>query len=331
MPNPLHEGDLEGLWAAGVKAADPRPYIDRLVAVARTPILREADIEPSYPFGLAAAICKEFGWLEEALVLLDEGMAADPTETPAYQLADRAELLIGLGRVDEGMALLESLRPLMGVDITATSSIVDVLTEIGRRELAVEWMTVAVRRLLPGLDELTDGALREFDYLVGTRRRVRQELDLVPDKLDQLERTAPADDELDELEEELAELEEQDRHGPVMLGLMFWPEDQYALVISKWPQLAEGYGGDWDGHRVEFKRIAEEYREQQPIQVAAGDFEGFLRHCEDRDLDSATSPARANYAANLTRIGLGRPYPPERNAPCWCGSGCKYKSCCLNR
>ncbi|MDX6211619.1 MAG: hypothetical protein QOF82_706, partial [Frankiales bacterium] len=24
-------------------------------------------------------------------------------------------------------------------------------------------------------------------------------------------------------------------------------------------------------------------------------------------------------------------WPPPRNAPCWCGSGAKYKKCCLPR
>ena len=26
--------------------------------------------------------------------------------------------------------------------------------------------------------------------------------------------------------------------------------------------------------------------------------------------------------------GDGHVWPPERNAPCWCGSGAKYKKCC---
>lgn len=84
--------------------------------------------------------------------MIDEGIAADQqADTPGYQSAKRAELLIGLGRLDEGMALLESLRPLLGEDITATSAVVEVLTEIDERELAVEWMTIAIRpRAGPG-------------------------------------------------------------------------------------------------------------------------------------------------------------------------------------
>lgn len=324
---PLHEGELEGLWSAGIAAADPQPYIDRLVQAARTPSAVEAGIEPSYPFGLAAAICRKFGRLEEALALVDEGIAADLTETPPYQLADRAELLIRLGRPDEGMALLESLRPLLGEDITAASSIVDVLTELGRRELAVEWMTVAIRHRLPGLDELTVGALREFDYLVAVRARVRQELELPPDKLDQLERAAPPEADWDELDDD----EPDDDRAATALALMFWPEDEFALVIGRWPDLAEGYGSNWDEHRAGFITAAEKYDGIVPIQVAPGNLAEFLTYCDQQDLDPTAGESRSQYAAEVSRLGRGVSYPPERNAACWCGSGLKYKKCCLYR
>jgi hypothetical protein len=56
--------------------------------------------------------------------------------------------------------------------------------------------------------------------------------------------------------------------------------------------------------------------------------EGGPLHADERGLDPATDTARASYAVDLARRGLGIDYPPERNAPCWCGSGRKYKKCC---
>jgi hypothetical protein len=42
--------------------------------------------------------------------------------------------------------------------------------------------------------------------------------------------------------------------------------------------------------------------------------------------------ARAGHARGLAaRPGARIPWPPERSDACWCGSGLKYKKCCLPR
>lgn len=41
------------------------------------------------------------------------------------------------------------------------------------------------------------------------------------------------------------------------------------------------------------------------------------------------SQLRAQYAADVARDPSRTiAWPPGRNAPCWCGSGRKYKKCC---
>ena len=40
---------------------------------------------------------------------------------------------------------------------------------------------------------------------------------------------------------------------------------------------------------------------------------------------------RAGYARQLAAGSAHITWPPERNGPCWCGSGNKYKKCCLPR
>ncbi|MGH9120915.1 MAG: SEC-C metal-binding domain-containing protein [Acidimicrobiales bacterium] len=49
---------------------------------------------------------------------------------------------------------------------------------------------------------------------------------------------------------------------------------------------------------------------------------------EDEDEDAGSGEARSSYAADIARRGAALPWPPGRNAPCWCGSGRKYKTCC---
>ncbi len=58
------------------------------------------------------------------------------------------------------------------------------------------------------------------------------------------------------------------------------------------------------------------------------DVEGLAAHAEEEGLDPASGEARAAYSALRTERGQATPWPPARNAPCWCGSARKYKRCC---
>ena len=54
-----------------------------------------------------------------------------------------------------------------------------------------------------------------------------------------------------------------------------------------------------------------------------------LAYAGEHDRDPKEQQTRADHL--LDRIGAGAAtldWPPERNAPCWCGSGRKYKKCC---
>lgn len=56
----------------------------------------------------------------------------------------------------------------------------------------------------------------------------------------------------------------------------------------------------------------------------------FTAWCTDRGHQPDSAEARAEYAAHLAAQGDPgvTPWPPDRNDPCWCGSGRKYKKCC---
>jgi hypothetical protein len=65
-----------------------------------------------------------------------------------------------------------------------------------------------------------------------------------------------------------------------------------------------------------------------PILVTPIDVAGLLSFAEREGLDPARRDTRLAYTRSLARSGRGMSWPPERNAPCWCGSGRKYKKCC---
>jgi tetratricopeptide (TPR) repeat protein len=330
----LDDGDVQALYAHGVRAKNPLAFVEQLVAAARTPGALDLETEPSYVLAVAADLCEELGDHERALALIKEAIETDlPDPAPIYRYARRAELLILSGRYDDGMRELEALRPRLGSAVSS-SAIIDALEATGQLELAVDWLTEAIRRMAPQhIDPDNGKEAYEFDRMIAQRRRIRHELGLDPDALDLTSDVDPAMPFDSALAPSLFRWQDDDSgeddpvEQAVLTGLLFWPEDEYAALVARWPDIAEGYGGDWSGHRAAYKSQAEAHPSTY-LQVVRGEFEEFLAHADERGLDPATGTARASYAADLARRGLGIDYPPERNAPCWCGSGSKYKKCC---
>src|SRR5439155_11495175 len=63
------------------------------------------------------------------------------------------------------------------------------------------------------------------------------------------------------------------------------------------------------------------------LAVLAGRVEDLARYATAVGGDGADADVRKGYAQDLPE----RPWPPGRNEACWCGSGVKYKKCCLAR
>jgi hypothetical protein len=65
------------------------------------------------------------------------------------------------------------------------------------------------------------------------------------------------------------------------------------------------------------------------IRVVSLDVPGLLAYAQEAGRDPADRQTRLAYTESLhgTDRAATR-WPPERNGPCWCGSGRKYKKCC---
>jgi hypothetical protein len=128
--------------------------------------------------------------------------------------------------------------------------------------------------------------------------------------------------------------------GAIGAVVFAWlPSGDYEQAVGLWPEFATsdrvaapaGPLPHWQYCRA---------MQQQLIQYAAAGIPGlaiapirvepFTAWCaeEGRQPDSADS--RAEYAAHLAvNADPGvTAWPPGRNQPCWCGSGCKYKKGC---
>jgi tetratricopeptide (TPR) repeat protein len=122
------------------------------------------------------------------------------------------------------------------------------------------------------------------------------------------------------------------RSGRVVLALSWFPREDFAAALEAWPQLAD----DWDtADHTEYNRHLQRHLSKAPtsrgsLWIAPIRIDHLRRWCSRTGEDPATGSARSSYAAELARTASDEliPWPPARNAPCWCGSGRKYKQCC---
>src|SRR5262249_20104774 len=119
---------------------------------------------------------------------------------------------------------------------------------------------------------------------------------------------------------------------PRMTCALFWSPDEFAQLLHIWPVLADHYGSGHHEHVRHVEQMLQRLSGEGEVHlgVAHGtisDFESFTRHAK---LPPQAGDPPPHSAADLAARGQTTPWPPLRNAPCWCGSARKYKKCCGN-
>ncbi|MDQ3887560.1 MAG: SEC-C domain-containing protein [Actinomycetota bacterium] len=314
----------------------PRVVAKLVDAVDRGLVADQGDI--SYALILAAEFTERAGDLPGARVLASRAVEANRVHGDpdwCYPRAFNARLLLRLGRNDEGIAELTALRPLLSERIDAASCICGALEEVGQAELAEKWVTAALLTALQHPEE-PDRRRQEPEYsppkataftLAQYRHRLRRELDLPHDDYDDL-----ADRLQDAFTGALADLVDEEQ-GAEGIAVLFWPRPEFDNLLRRWPALAEVYNQTWDEHRTTLQRGLVQLSESGHTRLAvlAGSADE-LAHYADRSGADPTDPrVRQEYADQLTERPRMTTWPPGRNEHCWCGSGMKYKKCCLSR
>jgi tetratricopeptide (TPR) repeat protein len=117
----------------------------------------------------------------------------------------------------------------------------------------------------------------------------------------------------------------------MMLSLAWFARGEWDKATAIWPDLLDELPADHTAysHRIEarMKRLARTLA-GHPMRVAPMTVDGLTEFCAGEGESPGTGEARSAYAADIARRGDALPWPPGRNAPCWCGSGRKYKTCC---
>jgi len=110
---------------------------------------------------------------------------------------------------------------------------------------------------------------------------------------------------------------------------VFWPEPHYHAATARWPHLAEHLGVTWDEHRRRTERycalLDREGLGVNQLPAAIADFEAFLT---GRGVTTPGEDDLLSYPDLRDLTTAMVPWPPDRAAPCWCGSRRKYKQCC---
>ncbi|WP_436530817.1 SEC-C metal-binding domain-containing protein [Actinoplanes sp. HUAS TT8] len=313
----LTSADLDEIRKTALGEADPLGIAAGLAEAVDNGRLADPELAGEALI-LAAEIAESRSKLDAAVRYADRAVEAYGTSDDGKAITARAlhaRLLFRSGRADEAMAELEPLRPLLGKHNDAPAYIAAALAVGGRHRVAEEWLTEAVQAALAertGEPSSAEDAGLLF-FLLQQRHGIRHALNLTHDAHDNL---------ADRLERRLANA------GTTAVGdeLLFWPQAEFDRVIAKWPALTSAYGSTWDEHRGRVERELVRLAASNPAPVsgtAAG-----LSTFAGLENDPADAKTRAGYTRQLTTKIV---WPPERNGSCWCGSGLKYKKCCLPR
>jgi hypothetical protein len=330
----LTSEDLDELGHLAFDVEDPLTVVAELVAAVDAGRLADA-ADTSYALALAAEIAERHGDLEAAAGLAGRSAQASRVYGRpgyGYPQALHGELLLRLGRQHEGMAELSALRGLLTRDEDAVSYVSEALQAAGHTEVAVEWLTVALETALAkrlavasrrGEPVYEQAAVVAF-ALAQQRHRLRRELDLPHDELDHLA------DQLQDAAQDVLDPDEEEYEGTAVL---FWPRAEFERLLLRWPTLVQSYGVSWDEHRTKLERALVRLAESGQTRLALldGTTDELAAYAVRRGEDPTDAQVRQSYVEHLQAHPRERLWPPGRNDACWCGSGSKYKKCCLPR
>jgi tetratricopeptide (TPR) repeat protein len=271
---------------------------------------------------------------ERAIALGGGGGRPDPR-------SDIAEFHLRAGRADQAAAIWGELKAKDPDDVWLYNAAGLSYNEVGKHELAVAWLGEGLELAMRTEDP--EGIAAQ---LSDVRRRSLHALGL---ELDELEHRvdgflphwrarARKHDPRFDLDEALRDAEPPGdaplppgyREGEeIPVAVAWFPAGEYERAIERWADLVE----DWaavphaeycrrmDGHIKWMRSHGVAVRAVAPFLV-----DEYAAWCEEHGEEP--EDARAGYAADRFAAGDAIPWPPARNAPCWCGSQRKYKKCC---
>ncbi|GIE36153.1 preprotein translocase SecA [Actinoplanes italicus] len=319
----LTTADLNEIRQTALGTADPLGVAADLGRAAENGGLADPQ-DAGLALSLAAEIAESRSKLDAAQRYADAAVSAygdrDDSQSAAAR-ALRARILFRNGRADEANEIVEPLRPLLTQQPDAAAYVTAALVVGGRARDAEKWLTEAVQEVVAerGVTEPADADdAGVLFFLLQQRHRLRHALGLQHDTHDNL---------AERLETRLANAGAQSAAAPAA-DLVFWPRAEFDRLVKQ----TDAYGATWDEHRARLEQelVRQTGAGRTGLAVLPGSVDALTAQAGIGG-DPVSSDNRAAYARTLATGAARLPWPPERNGACWCGSGLKYKKCCLPR
>jgi hypothetical protein len=210
--------------------------------------------------------------------------------------------------------------------------VAEFLEHRGRLEEALDWFNLACRDYLALEDPaVTTGSLMTRLELLG-RARVRKALGLSPDTLD--ERVGKEHADFMQKLDRFPGRDDPSRKAkrPAYIAGFFVRGDVKRAFAEELVHVDDPSDDDVESY---FRRCERNWRTittdngSATQQILPTTVDDLLAYADERGRNPADEETRTDHLQQ--RIREGAPtltWPPERNAPCWCGSRLKYKKCC---
>jgi hypothetical protein len=297
----------------------------------------------------AAAHWELAGDRPAATALYDRLLSSpDTLDDPVLVRALKASNLWEYGHEAEARAIIEGVRASSPKDPAAWVIVAEALESHDELEAAHEAFTQGARQHWAGTAEPP----RPTHALLFGRHRVRRMLGVAHDEWDALAdtlHTLPVSlDELHdprrvwslgsdnpaELQAEISRLRaelgayREALSRPFPVAVLHWPAGELAELLEAYPPLSAEY----PSHASHLAAIERSLRELSAsgtpnLGVVTGtvpSYEAFAASESTTPTDTALLP---QYATTLAARGRAMPWPPQRGAGCWCGSGRGYGEC----
>jgi hypothetical protein len=274
---------------------------------------------------------------QRALGIYDDLVATASREDAQWATASKMDVLAKLGRQEDAEAEIAHLKQ-SHVQAVPASMVAEFLEHQGLLEEALTWFNIACRDFLTDEDEeITETTLITLITLITRpelqgRARVRKALGLAPDALDQ-----QVDQEHAELDWTLNRAAEHfgassTARQPANAGSFFVRNDVKRAFAEGLVHVDDPEDDDVASyfHRVEkgWRATISQYG-TAGLQILPTTVDELLKYGAEHGRDPRDQQTRTDHLQESIREGTPTlSWPPERNAPCWCGSGRKYKKCC---
>ena len=275
----------------------------------------------------AAEAWRRAGHRERAVELLTN-LAGDGGEPGCDARVQLADLYLEAGETELAHAQLAAAAKDPALHDGHCELAAELLAEHGDLVQAARWYDRAAARLAE--DQLV--ALRRRDdrislatmIMLRGRQHVRQQLGRAPDMLDHLvpepaSRDAPLNSEavLDLMDAGIT---------PGKVRMLTFQRDQRRVAQQRWPDHYTQPDDEYYSAAEHQWRLIRDGGVPS-IAVVPGDVDALTAFAERAGGSPNETSIKRRYCQSVPDSDTIT-WPPERNAPCWCGSGRKYKKCC---